>query len=119
MRKVIIIFFALALVSCASIEPESYKAAPSIELFDHEAAEAIELSPPLFPTQAAKRGIEGWVLFELELDEDGKPEKITVVDSYPGETFVTVSTDAIEHSTFKTVPGAIKYNYLIEFKYDD
>ncbi len=82
---------------------------------------------PMYPTRAAQRGIEGWVLLEFTVDEQGRvvTDSIEIVDSEPAEIFHRSSQRAAEKFLFQPrtisgvptqVPGV---QYLFRFALED
>ena len=66
----------------------------------------IQRTPPKYPKQAQKKGIEGYVVLSLLIDNRGQVQDIVVVESYPAETFERSALDAIQSWSFQ--PGEYK-----------
>ncbi len=47
----------------------------------------ISTRPPNYPAEAARKGIEGYVKLEYDIDVNGKPINISVTESYPSTIF--------------------------------
>lgn len=66
----------------------------------------LQRTPPKYPRQAQKKGIEGYVVLSLLIDNHGQVQDIMVVESYPAETFESAALDAIRSWAFR--PGEYK-----------
>ncbi|MEM7098451.1 MAG: TonB family protein [Pseudomonadota bacterium] len=56
---------------------------------------------PVYPPQAREAGVEGYVEVEFDINAQGKPENITVVDSEPAEIFDTAAVESISYYRYK------------------
>jgi TonB family protein len=50
---------------------------------------------PKYPRHAAKNKLSGYVKLVFDITKEGKPINIYVVESYPNETFVQASVNAL------------------------
>ncbi|TQV89424.1 TonB family protein [Aliikangiella coralliicola] len=72
---------------------------------------------PRYPAQAAMDGVEGWVRFQFDLENDGTPVNVKVIASEPEGIFNDAATDAFLQWTFITEDGAMEnQRYTMEFK---
>ncbi len=62
--------------------------------------------PPVYPLQAKKRGIEGWVKVHFLVNEDGQVEKVTVQESNPQGLFDQSVLRCVSAWRFK--PGTVE-----------
>ena len=46
---------------------------------------------PRYPADAARKRIEGYVIFEFDISIGGQPMNINVLESYPSKTFVKIA----------------------------
>ena len=77
--------------------------------------------PPVYPVQAHKRGIEGWVKVAFIVDETGRVGDITILDANPKDLFDQSVERCVRGWRFKpgTVEGIAvkaKVETVIEFK---
>lgn len=77
--------------------------------------------PPQYPYKAARRGIEGWVRVEFDVNEAGSVNNVVVIESDPPGTFDQAATRAVYRWKFKPriVNGkavAGKATQVVEFK---
>ncbi|MBX2849670.1 MAG: energy transducer TonB, partial [Acidiferrobacterales bacterium] len=72
-------------------EPEVAKIIP---------AKIISRSAPRYPSRALDREIEGWVSIGFEIDTEGLPQNITVVESEPSDTFDSAAIAAVKKWRF-------------------
>jgi len=56
---------------------------------------------PKFPKKALYKGVGGWVRFQFDLDKQGTPRNIQLLDSFPEMLFVKNSMKAVEKWKFK------------------
>lgn len=61
---------------------------------------------PIYPVQARMRKLEGHVVVEFVVNEEGRTEELLVVESVPGDVFVKPATRAIERWRF--APGTLE-----------
>ena len=71
---------------------------------------------PSYPRKAVEEGIEGWVRLEFNVDSNGQPYEVTVVDSQPANTFERDAVKAVYKWKFKTTEGQQRMQYTLEFK---
>ncbi len=86
---------------------------------------AIVKIPPIYPDRCARRGIEGWVLVEFDINPMGLVENAKVVDAEPAGCFEKASLKAIKKWKFKArvQDGKSVYQYrmqeVIQYVIDD
>ncbi|RZA12007.1 MAG: energy transducer TonB, partial [Proteobacteria bacterium] len=79
---------------------------------------------PVFPVEAREKGIEGYVLLSLDIDEEGKPENLSVVKAEPRNLFEKEARAAVRKWRYKPrmVNGqAVKvlgHQVRVEFKFN-
>ena len=66
----------------------------------------LQRPPPKYPRQAQKKGVEGYVVLSLLIDDRGQVQDVMVVESYPTETFDRAALEAIRSWAFH--PGEYK-----------
>jgi len=59
-------------------------------------SKAINRVHPEYPLRAAKKGLEGYVVFEFDISTEGQPVNINITESYPGNTFKSATTKALK-----------------------
>ncbi len=62
--------------------------------------------PPMYPIQAKRRGIEGWVKVNFMVNQQGLVEKIKIVDAHPAGVFDQSAIQSI--STWRFNPGTVE-----------
>ncbi len=65
-----------------------------------------------YPTQAYKKGIEGWVWLEFDVDESGAVKDVDIIDAYPDKTFNRAIYNAVRrwrYEPYKISGKAHKY----------
>ena len=72
--------------------------------------------PPKYPVNAMKNNISGHVLFNFDVDVDGKPYNIKVVDSVPEKVFDEAALAAIKKWEFRSSADGLKdVSYQLDF----
>jgi len=61
----------------------------------------IKIKKPKYPKKAAMNGVQGWVKFLFDVDRNGVPRNITLVESAPKNIFEKVAARAITNWTFE------------------
>lgn len=56
---------------------------------------------PIYPREAAQQGLEGWVIVEYTVNENGKPVDISVFDESPEAVFTETSIAAARQFVYK------------------
>ncbi|NVK89199.1 MAG: TonB family protein [Gammaproteobacteria bacterium] len=69
---------------------------------------------PMYPIEAAKNGIEGFVTFEFDTDDAGRPTNLTVVKASHQDLFQNEAKAAISQWTF-SAKGKKSVQYTLEF----
>jgi len=64
-------------------------------------AEPLDIVQPKFPKKAIRTNRQGWVKFQFDLDAKGTPRNITLLESFPKNTFERASAKAIRLWRFK------------------
>lgn len=67
----------------------------------------VSRKPPRYPSAAARRGIEGWVLVEFFVEVDGSVDEVVVLDSDPPGVFEDATIRAVKRWRYEaaTVDG--------------
>jgi TonB family protein len=68
---------------------------------DNSPLQPISRIPPSYPSYAARLWVTGYVILDLEVNEDGIPDAISVVDAEPPGTFEQAAIDASRQWRFK------------------
>lgn len=82
---------------------------------------ALSRTPPRYPYQAKRRGIEGWVRVSFTVTEDGNVEDVIVEEADPPGMFEQAAVAAVSKWKFKPPvvdgrPTAGRAEQLVEFK---
>lgn len=64
-------------------------------------AEPIKIVQPLYPRKAAMKSIQGWTRFSFDLDKNGVPRNIHLIESFPQGVFDKSSMKAVNKWRFK------------------
>lgn len=83
-RLLLIGLCALLLISCSG--PVQYISAQT-KMINHV--------DPLYPIQAARNSTEGFVRVSFDINQNGIPENIEVIEQDPIKTFAKVATEAV------------------------
>jgi len=78
------------------VRPTSQSAA----LSDGESALLVSVSPR-YPPRALARGLEGWVLLELDIGAQGSVEAVRIVEAEPPGVFDRAATEAASRFKFR------------------
>lgn len=78
------------------------------------AGNPIKRVEPVYPADAARAGITGYVELEYSVGPDGKVTDVSVVDAKPGRTFVAAAIKAVKQWEF--APGETHGKVKLEFK---
>jgi len=62
--------------------------------------------PPMYPMQARRRGVEGWVKVRFIVNEKGKVEEIRIIESHPQEVFEEAVIRCV--SNWRFTPGTVE-----------
>ena len=114
MKYVAILMLALVLAGCKSnpIIPAPLEV-PHQEV-SHKPLIKVN---PYYPKDLRSRGVEGWVLMEVEVADDGKVTSSRVIDASPESGFNEAALSAVNKWIYK--PGSLgrekKTKALIEF----
>lgn len=88
-----------------------------------EQAKVIKIKEPVYPRNALKNGLQGYTKFQFDIDPNGKPRNIQLMDSFPSKVFDRASLKAIRQWTFEPVKNSdgnpvFKKNvlYKLEFR---
>ena len=66
----------------------------------------VDRKAPQYPRRARKKGVEGYVILSMLIDENGKVKDVLVVESQPTETFDDAALDVVWSWRFQ--PGEYK-----------
>ncbi|ACV26204.1 TonB family protein [Kangiella koreensis] len=72
--------------------------------------------PPQYPKAAAEKGIEGHVIFNFDVDHNGKPLNIKVSESVPEGVFDEVALNAFKEWEFAHNKQTQNLKYKLDFK---
>jgi uncharacterized protein len=59
-----------------------------------------KLIPPKYPLKLARKGVQGYVMFKLDIDRLGNPRNIRVVETFPKDAFKKTSLKTISKWRF-------------------
>ncbi len=120
MLKRIVVLSMLMVSGCSSIKPPT---APDRVLVSNQSGMApIHFAVPEYPERARQEKIEGWVLVEFTVAEDGRPERIQVIGSEPDAVFDQAAVEAasqlvyvpmIKNGQLVAVSG-VQYRYIFD-----
>ena len=88
----------------ATVGPPTYKApslGPELNLHSDGAMVPIVRVEPQFPTRAAEKGINGWVVVEFTVTAEGNIENPVVTDAEPKGYFERASLKAVSKFRYK------------------
>jgi len=117
----------IALCSTAWAATQPPRQAPTLSADDIELAESdlIVRIDPKYPSQAARDGLEGWVMLSYNIDKNGSVTDIIVLDASPKSIFDGEARRALAKWRYKpavkggkaqAVPGVM---VLLEFSLSD
>ena len=121
MTKILVSILGIILIcSCKTHSILYFRDPPEISQLK-ALAEPLETVEPEYPRNAELKGIEGWVYLEFDLNEDGKPINLKMIDTYPYDTFVKNAVVAIKKWTFKVDSNMApqRKQFVMEFKLSD
>ncbi|RTE86594.1 MULTISPECIES: energy transducer TonB [Gammaproteobacteria] len=100
-RKFILIMAAAGLLAGCAASDNSVSNSESVDTHRTLATTPEQTQPlvrvaPRFPVEAARRRLEGYVSLQLTVDNEGRPQNITVVDSEPEGVFEREVIKAVE-----------------------
>lgn len=98
MKIIMLSLLSLILTACAGAPVNTET---STNLASMEAPLLIVKLAPMYPTDAYRNGIEGYVVVEFTVNERGRTENITVIDSNPEIVFDQVAIKAAEKFLYK------------------
>ncbi len=79
----------------------------------------VEIDEPRWPSSALINGQNGWVSLELQIDVEGIPEDVSVVDSSPSKLFDKTALKSIKKWRFELPENHSadhRYSFLMEFQ---
>ncbi len=116
MRKTIFILLAISMASCVALAEDS------CDVFDYlqigQIPQMIVSAKPCYPDSAYKERVEGAVLVDIIIGEDGKVISAKVADSEPPEIFDNVALEAALNCVFSPIiyeGKPVKVAYRIPF----
>lgn len=95
---------ALALMALACLADPAHAAALGTPL---------KRVAPVYPPQAQRAGVQGFVEVELTVDASGKVASVSVVDAKPARTFEAAATRAVKQWQF--APGGGRGKVRVDF----
>ncbi|WP_295802830.1 energy transducer TonB [uncultured Microbulbifer sp.] len=114
MKYVVIVILALSLAGCKSNPIVPAPIDPPHQQITHKPLIKVN---PYYPKDLLNRGVEGWVLIEIEVSDEGKVVSSRVIDASPRDGFNQAALDAVNKWIYK--PGSLgpekKTKALIEF----
>ena len=87
-----------------SLGAPDLKASYGIGEIDHPLTPLVQV-PPIYPMRARRRGIEGWVKVRFIVDEEGRVNDVSVVESRPRKIFNAPVTRCV--SGWRFTPGTV------------
>ncbi|MDN3652928.1 energy transducer TonB [Thalassotalea ponticola] len=92
------------LLGCASTNNETLSFNSKCEGFESNDSDRLEYNSyknsinrvaPKYPIQAARDKVEGYVQFNFDISEQGKPINIEPISSFPSDTFIDAAKQAL------------------------
>jgi TonB family protein len=74
-----------------------------------------KLAMPAYPVDAARKGVQGWVLMRFDLDGSGRATAVVVEGSQPAEVFDANAVSAVQRSQFVQGSSRIGCKIVITF----
>jgi TonB family protein len=114
MKYSIIFALIFSFLGCASTE---LREAPEVA---QKATPFACKKSPQFPIAAIRRKIEGWVILEYSLDEEGYPYNMIVIDSSPEGYFEKSAVESLSSCRFKAPADVVpdeRLKFTLDFKY--
>jgi len=74
---------------------------------------------PRYPRKAAEEGLEGWVKFQFNIDSNGHPYEVALIDAEPRRVFERDARRAIYQWKFDPNGQREDLIYTMEFKLAD
>ena len=114
MKYLSLFFIVLCVSSCASTE---VREAPVVE---QKSTPFACKQPPQFPVSAIRKKIEGWVIVEYSLDNEGYPLDMVVFDSSPKGYFEKSAIKSMSSCRFKAPSEVVlgeRLKFTLDFKY--
>ncbi|RDV23893.1 energy transducer TonB [Alteromonas aestuariivivens] len=102
MRRILFLTSALALSACNSTSDVQDSGIQPIDFVgDKNALEKMWIVSkndyPIYPTDAARRGISGCVDFSFVINSEGKAQNIQVIKAIPDSTFISSATKSLKN----------------------
>tara|TARA_Y100000815_G_scaffold271365_1_gene297795 strand:- start:709 stop:1134 length:426 start_codon:yes stop_codon:yes gene_type:complete len=102
MRRILFLASALALSACSSTpDVKNNEIQPINFVGDKKALKKMwvvsENDYPIYPTDAARRGISGCVDFSFMINSEGKAQNIQVIKAIPDSTFIRSATKSLKN----------------------
>ena len=70
---------------------------------------------PVFPSEALRDGLSGYVVVTYDLDGSGKAQNVQVVVAHPAGVFNAVAMEALRRSEFKQGVSVSGCRYVADF----
>lgn len=67
----------------------------------HNNAKPIEKITPEYPALASRRKLQGWVVADIDVAEDGTVAKVNVLNSFGEDVFIEAGVEALQNVTYK------------------
>ncbi len=77
--------------------------------------EVVSMTAPFYPRKAMLEGIEGHVVLQFDTDENGRVQKVKIVESVPGRVFDIAALKAVYQWVFKP-KNAKNLVYTMKYK---
>lgn len=74
---------------------------------------------PSYPTYALDNCIEGFVVFQFEVSENGRAKNTTITESHPAGIFDKAALNNLSRMYFAREAGAIIDNHKLTFKIEN
>jgi len=90
--------------------------AESNEKFKYVVPTPTKMVPPTYPKKALERGIEGWVELQFNVNKEGVPYNVMLIDASPRKLFERDARRVIYDWRFEKNKGENNLKYKMKFK---
>lgn len=80
--------------------------------------EAVRVEEPEYPGRAFARGLQGWVVLRLDVDPEGRPRRVRVLEAQPGGVFERAARRTVRNWRFAPPgePGLERCVVVLDFR---
>lgn len=92
-----------AVEQSGAVQPEDGSSKNTVQVAQAASLKRVREVPPVYPKDAARTGIEGWVQVEFTIAPDGTTQDLEVLDSAPAAVFDRAALDSVRKWRFEPV----------------